>query len=197
MPKQYDEAYFQRWYHNRRTRVNTSAEVRRKVALAVTTAEYFLRRPIGNVLDVGCGEGAWLPHLRAMRPRVQYLGLDSSEYAVQRFGRARNIRKAAFGDLPKLKLGVYDLVVCSDVLHYIPDPELRAALPSLAEATDGLAFIEVLTKEDDVVGDLDAFIRRPANWYRRLFTGAGLTAVAPYCWLGVGFKDAVAELEKN
>ena len=196
MPKQYDQAYFQRWYHNRRTRVNTAAEVRRKVALAVTTAEYFLRRPIGNVLDVGCGEGAWLPHLRAMRPRVQYLGLDSSDYAVERFGRARNIRKATFGDLPKLKLGVYDLVVCSDVLNYVPDAELRAALPALADATDGLAFIEVLTKEDDVVGDLDAFIRRPANWYRRLFTGAGLTSVAPYCWLGVGFKDAVAELEK-
>ena len=97
-------------------------------ALAVTTAEYFLRRPVGNVLDVGCGEGAWLPHLRALRPRVQYLGLDSSDYAVERFGRARNIRKATFGDLPKLKLGVYDLVVCSDVLHYVPDPALRAAL---------------------------------------------------------------------
>lgn len=197
MPKQYDQAYFERWYHNRRTRVNTGAEVRRKVALAVTTAEYFLRRPIRNVLDVGCGEGAWLPHLRALRPRVEYLGLDSSDYAVERFGRARNIRQANFGDLPKLKLGVYDLVVCSDVLHYIPDAELRAALPALADATDGLAFIEVLTKEDDVVGDLDAFIRRPANWYRRLFTGAGLTPVAPYCWLGVGFKDAVAELERN
>ena len=40
------------------------------------------------------------------------------------------------------------------------------------DAVDGVAYLEVLTREDDIVGDLDAFIRRPANWYRRLLTGA-------------------------
>ena len=44
MPKQYDKAYFDRWYRGRKTRVSTHAEVRRKVALAVTVTEYFLRR---------------------------------------------------------------------------------------------------------------------------------------------------------
>ena len=33
-------------------------------------AEYFLRRPMRTVLDIGCGEGAWLPHLRALRPKI-------------------------------------------------------------------------------------------------------------------------------
>ena len=166
MPKQYDKAYFDRWYRGRKTRVSTHAEVRRKVSLAVTVAEYFLRRPIRTVLDIGCGEGAWFTHLRAVRPRISYTGFDSSDYAIKRFGKERNIRKAAFGDLPKLKLGVYDLVVCSDVLHYVPEDEIRAGITPLAEATDGVAFLEVLTREDDVTGDLEAFIRRPAAWYR-------------------------------
>jgi SAM-dependent methyltransferase len=197
MGKQYDKAYFDRWYRGRNTRVSTAAEVRRKVSLAVMTAEYFLRRPIRTVLDVGCGEGAWLGHLRALRPRVAYTGFDSSDYVVSRFGRERNIRKASFGDLPKLRLDVYDLVVCSDVMHYVPDDEIRAGIATIAEITDGLAFLEVLTKEDDIVGDLEGFHRRPALWYRRLFTGAGMTFVGPYSWLSPAFKDAVAELESG
>jgi hypothetical protein len=92
---------------------------------------------------------------------------------------------------------VYDLVVCSDVLHYVPDAELRAGIKTVAEITDGVAYLEVLTKEDDVVGDLDAFLRRPADWYRKLFTRAGLTYAGPYSWLSPAFKDAVAELEKG
>jgi SAM-dependent methyltransferase len=195
MPKQYDKAYFDRWYRGRKTRVSTHAEVRLKISLAVAVTEYFLRRPLRTVLDIGCGEGAWFPHLRALRPRVVYTGLDSSEYAITRFGKERNIRKASFGDLPKLKLGVYDLVVCSDVLHYVPEDEIRAGIKTVAEVTDGVAFLEVLTKEDEVVGDLEAFFRRPAAWYRKLFAGTGMTFVAPYSWVSPAFKDAVAELE--
>jgi len=195
--KKYDEAYFQRWYHDHRTRVNTHAEVRRKVALAIATCEYFLRRPLRTVLDIGCGEGAWLPHLRAFRRNVEYTGFDSSEYAVERFGKSRNIHRVTFGELPSKTLGVYDLVICSDVMHYVPTNELRAGVRAIADATDGLAFLEVLTAEDDISGDLDAFIRRPASWYRKLFAGAGMTFVGPYCWLSPSFQDAVAELERE
>jgi SAM-dependent methyltransferase len=195
MTKKYDREYFERWYHQDETRVNSPAEVRMKVALAVTMTEYFIRRPIRTVLDVGCGEGAWLPHLRTLRPRIQYSGLDSSDYAVERYGTSRNIRRATFGDLPSLDLGVYDLVVCSDVMHYVPDDEIRAGVPALAAATDGLAFLEVLTKEDDIFGDLHALIQRPAAWYRKLFTRAGMTFAGPYCWLSPAFRDGLAGME--
>jgi SAM-dependent methyltransferase len=195
MTKQYDRAYFDRWYRNDSTRVNSNHEVRLKVSLAVAAAEYFLRRPIRTVLDVGCGEGAWLPHLRALRPKVHYLGFDPSDYVVSRFGKTRNIRKASFGDLPALRLGVYDLVICSDVMHYIPDEELRAGVAAIADAMDGLAYLEVLTKEDDIMGDLEGFLRRPASFYRNVFKKAGMTFAGPYCWLAPPFKGAVAELE--
>jgi SAM-dependent methyltransferase len=195
--KVYDRAYFDRWYRNRNTRVNEPEEIRRKVSMAVATAEYFLHREIRSVLDIGCGEGAWRSHLKALRPKVSYLGYDSSDYAVARFGESRNIRKASFGDLPKLRLREYDLVICADVLHYVPDEELQRGIAALANATDGLAYLEVLTREDDIVGDLNAFFRRPAAAYRKLFQAHDLTFVGPYSWLGPGFKDAVARLESG
>ena len=196
MTKQYDRAYFDRWYRNRSTRVHGRSDVQRKVALAIATTEYVLHRGIRTVLDVGCGEGAWLAHLRAFRPRIHYLGLDSSDYVVERFGRSRNIRKAAFGDLPSLDLGTFDLVVCSDVLHYVRDEEIRAGVAAIARMAEGVAFLEVLTSEDDATGDLDSFRHRPAAWYRATFRKAGLTQIAPYCWAAPAMQEALAELER-
>ncbi len=168
--------------------------MRRKVALAVTTAEYFLRRPIESVLDVGCGEGAWFTHLRALRKHVHYTGIDASDYAVARFGRERNIRKGSLADLRSVK-STYDLVVCSDVLHYVGERELERGLPHLERVTEGLAFIEVLTSDDDILGDVEDLIRRPTAWYRKLFRGAGLIQAGPYCWLPRSMQDVAAELE--
>jgi len=195
LTKQYDADYFDRWYRGR-NRIHSRAEVRRKVALAVTTAEYFLQRPIRNVLDVGCGEGAWLPHLRAMRREVAYVGVDPSDYAAAEFGQSRNVRKGEFGGLRSLGLrGRYDLIVCSDVLHYVPEEQIARGIGEIVELLDGVAFVEVLTREDDVIGDLEGLIQRPARWYRRVFAAAGLVQVGAYCWIGPTLSDAVSDLE--
>ena len=95
MSKIYDGAYFQRWYHERGRA--GGAGLLRKVAMAVAIAEFYLERPIRSVLDVGCGEAPWRAPLLKLRPRLHYQGVDSSEYAVARFGRSRNIALANFG----------------------------------------------------------------------------------------------------
>jgi SAM-dependent methyltransferase len=193
--KRYDRAYFDHWYRGR-NRVSTKDEVQRKVSLAVATCEYFLHRPLRSVLDVACGEGAWQPHIGELRPAAKYLGLDPSDYAVERFGTSRNIRKAAFGELASAGLRRrFDLIVCSDALHYVADDEIRAGLPELVRLAGGVLFLEVLTADDDIIGDLHGMIRRPAAWYRKLFQDAGLTQVGPYTWLAPGLREDVAELE--
>src|SRR3546814_1857262 len=92
MSKQYDADYFQRWY--RSGGIGGRQRLARKVALAVATAEYHLERPLRTVLDIGCGEGAWRAPLLKLRPGAQYLGFDSSEYAITRYGRHRNLHFA-------------------------------------------------------------------------------------------------------
>jgi SAM-dependent methyltransferase len=187
--KRYDRAYFDQWYRGR-GRITTPGEVRRKVALAVAAAEYFLQRPIWSVLDVACGEGAWYPHIKAMRPRASYRGLDPSDYAVAAFGKKRHIEKGSLRDVARID-GTFDLVVCADAMHYIADDEIRDALPQLARVAGGVLWLEVLTAEDEIVGDLDGLIRRPAKWYRKVFTGAGLTEVGPYIWVSPTLRDDV------
>ena len=191
--KRYDRAYFDKWYRSTRDRVSSATEVRRKVELAIAVAEYMLRRPLRSVLDVGCGEGAWFVHVKALRPRAKYRGIDPSEYAVERFGRARHIVQGTFAEL-RIE-DQYDLVVCSDVLHYLEESEIHAGLPALVRAAVGVLFLEVLTKEDDIVGDLEGLIRRPASWYRRLFTSAGLVPIAPYTWLAPPMQRFASRLE--
>lgn len=193
--KRYDRAYFDHWYRGR-NRVSTKDDVRRKVSLAVAECEYFLRRRLRSVLDVACGEGSWQPHIKDLRPAAKYLGFDPSAYAVSRFGAQRNIRKAGFADLPATRLrGPYDLVVCSDALHYISDDDIHAGLPELVRVAGGVLFLEVLTADDDIIGDLNGMIRRPAAWYRNLFTKAGLTPAGPYTWLAPELREEAAALE--
>jgi SAM-dependent methyltransferase len=183
--KQYDRAYFDKWYRDKQHKVGTPEGLQRKVHMAVSMAEYYLGRPIRNVLDVGCGEGAWFAPLKAMRPKATYLGLDPSEYAIERWGRARNLRLCTVGMLGELRFDTrFDLIVCSDVLHYIGAAEVRRGLEGIVESLEGLAFIEVFTSVDKLVGDLQGFVRRTPRWYRQTFAEAGLLAVGSHGWVG-------------
>ncbi len=80
-------------------------------------------------------------------------------------------------------------------MHYLPDAELRRGVPELVQLTAGVAYFEVLTTEDDIVGDLEGLIRRPASWYRRLFQGAGLRSAGPYLWLAPTMQPTATGLE--
>src|SRR5690606_13396164 len=148
------------------------------------TAEYHLERPIRSVLDIGCGEGAWRAPLRKLRPKVDYIGFDASEYAVSRFGRSRNLHLARFADFEYLRpCGPADLLVCSDVLHYLPTRELERGMPALADLCGGVAFIETFAREDQAVGDEDEFKSRPARFYRERLNATGLRVLGSHCWL--------------
>ena len=196
--KRYDRAYFERWYRDQRTRIHRRAAVERKVRLALAAAEHLLQRPVRSVLDVGCGEGPWQPVLQRLRPGVRYAGVDSSEYAVRRFGRRRNLRLGTFGALGELGLGgPFDLVVCSDVLHYVPDRELRRGLQALVDLLDGMAWIEVFTRADSITGDFREMKRRPAAFYDRAFRAVGLVHCGLYCFVRDGFGLGVTTFERG
>ena len=194
MPKHYDRAYFDRWY--RKGGIGGARRLARKVALAVATAEYHLERPLRTVLDIGCGEGPWRAPLLKLRPDARYLGFDSSEYAVRRFGRQRNLHLANFGDFGQLRpCPPVDLLVCSDVLHYLDARELDRGLPGLGELCGGVAFLETFAREDRAEGDEHDFRNRPAAFYRRRFEALGFTRLGSHCWLSPALRGHATALE--
>ena len=177
MTKHYDQSYFDTWYRQRG--IGDSARLARKVAMAVATAEYHLERPLRTVLDIGCGEGVWRAPLLKLRPKARYLGFDSSEYAVRRFGARRNLHRASFADFALLRpCAPVDLLVCSDVMHYLDTRELDRGLPGLAE----------------LCGEHD-FRNRPAKFYRERFGKLGFTQVGSHLWLSPALRHHATALE--
>jgi SAM-dependent methyltransferase len=195
--KRYDRDYFDRWYRDPEHRVISNAAVGRKVRMVLGVAEYLLGRPVRTVLDVGCGEGAWLLALRKLRPRVEYLGVDPSEYAVGRFGAARNLRRGTLATLDAVAgERRFDLVVCCDVLQYVSDGELELGLRHLRALLRGVAFLEAYTTDDEVEGDLSGWHRRTPGQYRHAFGAAGLTACGLHCYAAAPVAANPAALER-
>ena len=194
--KSYDEAYFTRWYRDPRTRVSSPEAVRRKIHMVTGVAEYFLGRKLRSVLDVGAGEGVWGVELRRLRPKLRYLGIDPSEYAVKRFGRARGIIRGTFESLPSLRLGSeYDLIVCADMLQYVPTPVLKRGIRHLSRRIVGVAYLEAFTSADQMEGDLEGWYDRTKSQYRRIFGDAGLVGCGMHCYVTARLAENAVQLE--
>jgi SAM-dependent methyltransferase len=197
-PKRYDAEYFERWYRKSDIGVGQRQFVERKVRLALSAAEYVLGRPARSVLDVGCGEGPWRAILRRLRPGIGYLGIDSSAYAVARYGKSRNLRLGGLSDLARMRLAkTYDLIVCSDVLHYVSDDEARAGLAEIAPRVGGAAFLEAFTNADEIDGDHHDLQDRSPAAYHRLFAEAGLEPVGLHVYVTRERFEELVALEQG
>lgn len=194
--KTYDRAYFDRWYRDRRERVATRESLERKVRMVIGVTEYLLGRPVRTVLDIGCGEAAWRAVLRRLRREVRYIGVDSSEYVLTRFGTSRNIRRGSLGDLDAMRLPrKLDVVVCADVLQYVDARDADRGLRSIRRLLGGVAYIEMFAAEDGMVGDRSGWHERTASQYRAMVRQAGLTQCGPYCYVDADELDTLNALE--
>lgn len=195
--KRYDQDYFDRWYRDPAHRIGSRGDLARAVALAVAMTEGVLGRSVRSVLDVGAGEGRWQPVLRRLRPGSRYVGVEPSAWAVDRWGRQRGLIRGDLDSLADLGLdGPFDLVVCADVLHYLPTPALRRGLLALAPFVEGLAWCPTFTAGDAIDGDHEGFQRRRAATYRAAFREAGLVPLGMHGWIPRGRLGDLAELER-
>jgi SAM-dependent methyltransferase len=85
---------------------------------------------LGAALEVGCSIGVFTEQLAKRCAWV--LGVDFSmgalEHARARLERLENVRLAEASFPEQAPEGPWDVVVCSEVLYYLDEPGLRAAL---------------------------------------------------------------------
>lgn len=161
----FDEAYYQRYYFDKKTKVADPRHVERLGAFVCAYLRY-LRVPVRRVLDVGCGIGLWRDIVTRHFPSASYHGVEFSEYLCGRYGWER-------GSVVDYRAGQpFDFVICQGVLPYLGPPDLKRALRNLGALAQGALYVEAVTREDferDIVDeDLTdpAIFRHSANAYR-------------------------------
>ena len=162
----FDEAYYQRFYFDKKTSVVDPAHVDRLGAFVGAYLQY-LRVPVRRVLDVGCGIGLWKGLIARHFPEASYQGVEISDYLCQRYGWQQGSVVDYAASEP------FDLVICQGVLPYLSPPDLRRALANLGRLSRGELYVEAVSREDyeqDIIDEdlTDArLFRHRAELYRR------------------------------
>ena len=162
----FDEAYYQRFYFDKKTSVVDPAHVDRLGAF-VGAYLHYLRVPVRRVLDVGCGIGLWKGLIARHFPEASYQGVEISDYLCQRYGWQQGSVVDYAASEP------FDLVICQGVLPYLSPPDLRRALANLGRLSRGALYVEAVSREDyeqDIIDEdlTDArLFRHRAELYRR------------------------------
>lgn len=177
----FDEAYYQRYYFNKKTSVADPAHVARLGAFVCSYLNY-LRVPVQRVLDVGCGIGLWREALAQHMPDARYHGLEYSEYLCQRYGWER-------GSVVNFRCAEpFDLVICQGVLPYLSPTDLQTALHNLGTLCRGALYVEAVAREDYERDTIDEQLTDPrlfrhrAALYRRGLSH-GFTELGGGVWL--------------
>ena len=193
----FDEAYYQRFYFDKKTSVVDPAHTERLGAFVCSYLQY-LRVPVLRVLDVGCGIGLWRDVVARHFPTAQFHGVEFSSYLCERFGWERGSVVDYRAHDPAEP---FDLVICQGVLPYLNEADAKKALRNLARLSRGALYIEAVAREDwedDVVDEQvtePRMHKHPASLYRRTLA-EGFTELGGGVWLSEHAEVPLFALEK-
>jgi len=162
----FDEAYYQRFYFDKKTSVVDPQHMER-LGTFVSSYLKYLRVPVQRVLDVGCGIGLWKGIIEQHFPGASYQGVEFSPYLCERFGWQQGSVVDYAASEP------FDLVICQGVLPYLNPGDLKTALHNLGRLSKGALYVEAVSREDyeqDIIDeDLtdNRVFRHRAELYRR------------------------------
>lgn len=161
----FGEAYFRKYYVDRKTRVVSPEEMHNRAAVIVAILCQ-AQVPVRRILDAGCGIGLLRAPFARLLPRAVYSGLEYSDYLCAKYGWMH----ASIADYRSGK--PYDLLVCYDVLQYLDDRQAARAIANFARLTRAALYVSALTLADwrencdRTRTDRDVHLRSGA-WYRR------------------------------
>ena len=189
----FDEAYYQRYYFDKKTSVIDPEHAERLGAFVCSYLQY-LRVPVKRVLDVGCGIGLWKGIVERHFPGASYQGVEFSPYLCERFGWQQGSVVDYAASEP------FDWVICQGVLPYLNPSDLKLALRNLGRLSRGALYVEAVTREDYERDILDEDLTDPrlfrhrAELYRRGLQ-EGFTELGGGVWLSRQSEVPLFEIE--
>ena len=112
----------------------------------MTAAVSFLPREGTSLLDVGCGNGAFLSFVEQLRPEISACGVEPSEVAVGRKWCASTIVRGHITQLPFPDRS-FDVVCSMAVLEHVPQHQMAQGLSELVRVTRGHILIDLPFRE--------------------------------------------------
>lgn len=143
-------------------------------------AEHYNLPDGADILDIGCAKGYMLYDFLGMGKDFNVVGIDISKYAVDCcppevsafIGNAKNL--SMFNDKE------FDLVVCINTIHNLPEPECRQAVREIQRVGKN-AFITVDSYRDDeekermMLWNITAETVHSVDGWKKLFEEEGYT----------------------
>jgi SAM-dependent methyltransferase len=190
----FDREYYQRFYFDPRTAVASRREMQARARLIAAVLTH-TGLPVRRILEAGCGTGMLRAALRRLLPQARYVALESSEYLCRRYGFVHGRIEEYRARAP------FDLVICYDVLQYLPSAAAEHALANFARLCRGVLYFTALTRYDyehncdQARTDANVHLRS-ARWYRARLTPRFRDAGLGF-WLRRGAPLTLWELESR
>ncbi len=160
----FDAAYYRRYYETPATAVVTPEMQTNEVAFVIAFCDH-IGLTVKRLTDVGAGTGWWAREFSRQYARCESIEtLDASDDACVVYGHQRSA-------VQNLSGVASDLVVCRDVLRYVPDTYIDRAIKRLARKCRGVLYLHVITSNDVIdedASDMEGVFRTTAFYRRRL-----------------------------
>lgn len=98
-----------------------------------------------NILDVGCASGWFLHSLHLKFPKSKCTGVDKYRNAIIYGNKKYKSLKLIYADAHSLpfKAGSFDLIICTEVLEHVKDPQIVLKEIKRVLSKKGVAIIEM------------------------------------------------------
>ncbi len=146
------------------------------------------RRPLNQIVDLGCGNGDWTVVFAKLADRVWAADFSEGMIAATRarLDAAGLLSKATLvrGDVAELELPESELVVAGAVVQYLSDAKVEQLLGNIHQAlsADGCFYLRTTITKSGVTdvkkGEGIQGIYRSIDWYEESLDRAGFEVVA-------------------